>query len=177
MFCIFSIFRLWDNGCPRTTNPCNCGEVCGWSSENSRCELDSTTTCDECPEICITGSCLTFEPELCPLEYNPLLSCQCTEDCAEYRNCCFDYALCPGSNKFIVLLRLFSFRFCLNLSRRLFFIVCFILKFGCLQCSFKHISRVSINHFELSRKTFKMPKTNAFTWRNIKPTWRQKAKK
>ena len=85
---------LSENGCPRTNDPGGCGEICGWSTETNRCEADGVTTCEECPHICIEGSCFTFQ-ESCPSDYNPRLVCQCTEDCAAHGNCCADESQCP----------------------------------------------------------------------------------
>jgi hypothetical protein len=78
-------------------NPCECGEECGWSSETNRCELGDITSCEECPDVCIGGTCLDLN-DTCPFIYNPLLVCQCHSDCFEEENCCDDAALCPHGN-------------------------------------------------------------------------------
>jgi len=103
---------LWDdNGCVRTSNPCACNDECGWSAETGRCEPDEMTTCDDCPEECIRGTCQTFEGQLfgrdnyCSEVYNPMLICQCDpgchdverDDCCEDHLSCFHHGLCPNT--------------------------------------------------------------------------------
>ena len=108
-----AIFLNWENDCPRSSNPCECGQTCGWSSETNRCEPDGVTTCEECPEICIYGSCLTFQTSgTCPHDYDPRLVCQCTEDCAQFGNCCEDVGQClMGIKIFFVSPQCFIFPF------------------------------------------------------------------
>ena len=79
--------------CPDFDDPCSCGPECGWSTEMHQCEIDATTSCEECPSVCISGSCLTFE-EICPVGYNPFLSCQCHDGCESFGNCCSDRHQC-----------------------------------------------------------------------------------
>ena len=69
--------------CPDTTDPCECGDICGWNSELEICDANSFTSCSECSDGCIHGSCASFEIEresdelYCPSLYNPELECQC----------------------------------------------------------------------------------------------------
>eukprot|EP00494_Astrolonche_serrata_P022824 UN23081 len=71
--------------CENITEPCLCVDTCGWSSSDGTCKTGSSTDCYECKtgDNCVEGSC-----DSCEGSYDPLTTCQCTADCAEYENCC-----------------------------------------------------------------------------------------
>eukprot|EP00494_Astrolonche_serrata_P027051 UN27314 len=73
--------------CSDITDPCDCVENCGWSSETGTCEpsTDANTNCSECTTMdgCTEGSC-----ENCEGAYDEMKTCQCTPDCKDYGNCC-----------------------------------------------------------------------------------------
>ena len=80
---------------------CACEEGYGWSSESSACEMGSTTNCSECPLMdgCDTSMCMDHgDNNDCPISYDPMRMCQCTEDCEEYGNCCDDASSCHDSS-------------------------------------------------------------------------------
>jgi len=80
---------------------CACEEGYGWSSENSACEMGSTTNCSECPLMdgCDTSMCMDRgDNNDCPMSYDPMRMCQCTGDCEEYGNCCDDASSCHDSD-------------------------------------------------------------------------------
>ena len=89
---------IWEDGCPRTDNPCECGSECGWDSIVEKCASAAITTCDECADGC---TCLTFD-EFCPIEFNELLPCQCDDQCEIFEDCCDDYSSCPIGNHVVI---------------------------------------------------------------------------
>jgi hypothetical protein len=62
------------------------------------CDANSLTTCAECPDICVYGSCLTFD-DICPVEFDLQLECQCHLECRQEGNCCSDEGQCPNGKK------------------------------------------------------------------------------
>ena len=94
------MFFFWDGLCPNTTNPCECGYLCGWDSESQSCRYGEETSCAECEHVCEFGDCFTFD-DVCPTEYNPFLECQCDVDCHLHDDCCHNERLCPGGIFFI----------------------------------------------------------------------------
>lgn len=89
--------EIHPHSCPDVSDPCACGEHCGWNSEFNRCVTDDITTCDECAEVCINGTCGTFST-FCPAEINLFLNCQCDLNCGERGDCCSDAEICPSEN-------------------------------------------------------------------------------
>merc|ERR1719204_2227207 len=75
--------------------PCDCPEGYGWSSSNSRCDMNSDTTCAECGtmEGCDDSTCSEAE---CPEGYDETRYCQCNYECMEFNNCCEDAPTCYG---------------------------------------------------------------------------------
>eukprot|EP00494_Astrolonche_serrata_P001961 UN01967 len=74
------------------SDPCACVEGCGFSSSDGTCKSGSDTHCYECKTLdgCTDGDC----DGNCEGTYDPMTTCQCTPDCAEYKNCCVDCGEC-----------------------------------------------------------------------------------
>eukprot|EP00494_Astrolonche_serrata_P032088 UN32357 len=79
--------------CAEITDPCDCMNGCGWSTENKMCEEGSSTNCSECTtmEGCVEGSC-----DSCDGEFDEMTTCQCTAECSDYGNCCDKCEVIPG---------------------------------------------------------------------------------
>jgi len=77
--------------CMEITDPCECRDTCGWSSESGECTSDSETRCWECESMegCEAGTCAAESFGCAGFEATHV--CQCNDSCVEYDNCCSDY--------------------------------------------------------------------------------------
>merc|ERR1719336_2183682 len=90
----------YPSDCDLIHEPCQCLGYCGWSSSRGKCVKiekgdDTETSCDECSTMphCTNKKC----DELgCKSEFEATNVCQCTEDCADYGNCCEDRDSCDS---------------------------------------------------------------------------------
>ena len=99
-----NLCNLWAS-CPDVSDPCACGENCGWNSDINRCVLDGNTTCNDCEDVCIERTCrhgaVNYNNTIagfCPTEVDFMFSCQCDVNCEERGDCCFDVEFCPNGN-------------------------------------------------------------------------------